>query len=285
MHTIDNINYQCLEEIKETSIEIALVHMGKEECKPYHGVSATRDEYIIHFILSGSGVYMSNGNTWFLAPGQMFLIYPNEPVAYCADRNTPWTYVWVGFKGTKTDNILQNCGFSRENLVLPAPAPEEFMGCFDDLFKHMALSFSDDLYRRSVLLKLFAVLADHHARLTPENDPGQTDNGNNNTYISRAIDYINKMYMQDIGVSDIADNVGISRTHLNNIFQQELHTSIQKFFVDFRMHKSANLLVSTNMPIKEISGLVGYRDQLVFSRAFKNKFGVSPKSYRANPSS
>ena len=66
----------CLEDFSETSMEITLVHVGKEECRPYHGVSAIRDEYIIHFILSGDGFYSANGNTWSLGPGQMFLIRP-----------------------------------------------------------------------------------------------------------------------------------------------------------------------------------------------------------------
>ena len=46
------------------------------------------------------------------------------------------------------------------------------------------------------------------------------------------------------------------------------------------MHKAANFLVSTTMPIKEIADQVGYNDQLAFSKAFKNKFGMSPKNYR-----
>lgn len=48
------------------------------------------------------------------------------------------------------------------------------------------------------------------------------------------------------------------------------------------MHKAANLLVSTTMSIREISDQIGYNDQLVFSRAFKNKFGMSPRNYRTS---
>ena len=153
------------------------------------------------------------------------------------------------------------------------------MNCFDDLFAHSDTGFSDDLYRESILLKLFAILANHHAAHTRKDSHVQTG-FSDNTYVNLAIDYINKMYMQGIGVSDIANSIGITRSHLNHVFQQELNISIQNFLIDFRMHKSANLLVSTAMSIKEISNQVGYNDQLVFSKAFKKKFGVSPKSYR-----
>lgn len=57
--------------------------------------------------------------------------------------------------------------------------------------------------------------------------------------------------------------------------------SIQKFLIDFRMHKAASLIAGTTDSIKEISKSVGYEDQLSFSKAFKKKFEMSPKNYRA----
>ena len=33
---------------------------------------------------------------------------------------------------------------------------------------------------------------------------------------------------------------------------------------------------------KEVSNSVGYEDQLVFSKAFKKKFGMSPKNYKTH---
>ncbi len=275
----DNFDFQCLEDLRETFMEISLVHIGKETCKPCHAFSGTRDEYIIHFILSGHGIYSAGGNTYTLDPGQMFLIYPDEPIIYFADEKAPWTYAWIGFKGLKTDSILKNCGFSPNRLVLPAPAPDVFMGFFDEFFAHVALNFPNELYRESILLKLLAILADHHTHLVLQDTHNQTSHSDN-AYINLAIDYIGKMYMQNIKVTDIADNIGITRSHLNYIFQNELHISIQRFLMEFRMQKAANFLISTTMSIKEIANQVGYSDQLAFSKAFKNKFGMSPKSYR-----
>ena len=36
----------------------------------------------------------------------------------------------------------------------------------------------------------------------------------------------------------------------------------------------------TPMSVKEVSLHTGYSDPLVFSEAFKRKFGISPKEYR-----
>ena len=275
----DSADFHCLEDLQERALDISLIHMGKETCKPYHAFSGVRDEYIIHFVLSGSGFYSANGNTWPLSAGQMFLIYPDTPIVYCADKNTPWTYAWVGFNGLGVSTVLNECGFSKSQLILPVPDTDEYIKCFDELFNHVSLSFSNRLYRQSLLLRLMAVLIDYHTHTLLNSSEEKTAYGNN-TYVDMAIDYINEMYMRDITVSDIADKIGITRARLNSAFQKELNLSVQRFLIDFRMHKAANLLVNTTMSVKEIAGHVGYSDQLVFSKAFKKKFEMSPKNYR-----
>lgn len=283
MNTVKYTNsadFHCLEDLQERPLDITLIHMGKETCKPYHAFSGVRDEYIIHFVLSGKGFYSVNGNTWPLSAGQMFLICPGTPIVYCADKNTPWTYAWVGFNGLDVNTVLNQCGFSKRQLILPVPDTDEYIKCFDELFGHVSLSFSSKLYRQSLLLRLMAVLIDYHTRALPNSIQRYAPRGNN-TYVNMAIDYINEMYMRNITVSDIADKIGITRARLNSMFQKELNVSIQGFLIDFRMHKAANRLVNTSMSIKEIASHVGYSDQLVFSKAFKKKFQMSPKNFRS----
>ncbi len=122
-------DYRHLEELSQASMELDLIHMGKEQCQPYHACSAAREEYIIHFILSGKGFYSVDGVTYSLHEGQMFLIRPGIEVVYCADMNDPWCYMWIGFRGLRTDAILKQCGFSSARPVLPSPDEEKLMEC------------------------------------------------------------------------------------------------------------------------------------------------------------
>ena len=54
----------------------------------------------------------------------------------------------------------------------------------------------------------------------------------------------------------------------------------QQFLIYYRMNRAAELLKFSEMPINEISRMVGYPNQLHFSRAFRNVFGISPSSWR-----
>ncbi len=128
---------------------------------------------------------------------------------------------------------------------------------------------------------LFSSLADYRNAQDDKYEGGSFTKSPN-SYIELAIEYMKQNYQDGINVADVAGYVGISRAYLNQIFQKEFGFSVQKFLIDFRMHKAANMLVSSVHSVREVSQSVGYEDQFVFSKAFKKKFGISPKNYRIN---
>lgn len=50
--------------------------------------------------------------------------------------------------------------------------------------------------------------------------------------------------------------------------------------MNYRMVKAAELLKLTSLSIADIGSAIGYENQLHFSRAFKNIYGVSPREWR-----
>ncbi len=276
----DSVTFRCLEHLRGTSLDLALIHAGREQCQPMQISMGEREEYILHFVLSGKGFYSVNGSTYAIGSGQMFLIHPGEYVSYGADAADPWYYAWIGFNGVRADTILKQCGFLSKNMVLPLPVPKDILECINNILDCKTLTFAGELCREAWLLMLFSKLIDYHAQRRNKRMP-EHSNYASSVYIELAIEHIKNYYGDGSNVSDIAEHIGISRAYLNHIFQKELGMSIQKFLIDFRMHKAASLLVSTPYSIKEISRAVGYEDQLAFSKAFKKKFEVSPKNYRS----
>lgn len=48
-----------------------------------------RDHYILHYVLSGKGVYTCEGETYPVGRQEVFLIRPGERICYEADAHTP----------------------------------------------------------------------------------------------------------------------------------------------------------------------------------------------------
>jgi two-component system response regulator YesN len=47
-----------------------------------------------------------------------------------------------------------------------------------------------------------------------------------------------------------------------------------------RMERAAELLTSTDLPVREVAARVGYRQPAQFAKAFARRHGVAPTEYR-----
>lgn len=100
--------------------DVHLLYWGREDCAPGHAVGPmVRDMYKIHFIHSGTGIVQVGDHTYSLGPGQAFLIYPDVLTYYEADRQTPWVYSWLAFRGEQVESILARTRLSPGRPVFP----------------------------------------------------------------------------------------------------------------------------------------------------------------------
>ena len=99
-------------------------------------------------------------------------------------------------------------------------------------------------------------------------------------YIKEAMNYIEQNFQNNISIEDIAAVCGINRSYFGKIFRNTVGQSPQEFLMNYRMIKATELLKLTSLSIADIGSAVGYENQLHFSRAFKNVYGISPREWR-----
>ena len=99
-------------------------------------------------------------------------------------------------------------------------------------------------------------------------------------YIKEALSYIEQNFQNDISIEDISAFCGFNRSYFGKIFHDTIGRSPQEFLISYRMTKAAELLKITSLSIADIGNAVGYPNQLHFSRAFKNVYGISPRNWR-----
>jgi len=81
-------------------------------------------------------------------------------------------------------------------------------------------------------------------------------------------------------LDDIARKCGYSKWHLQRIFKKVTGYNLSYYIRARRLSSSAIDLRSTDQPILYISIKYGFYSQQTFSRAFRERFGVSPAKYR-----
>lgn len=85
----------------------------------------------------------------------------------------------------------------------------------------------------------------------------------------------------ELSINDIAGRLGISRKHLNRLFQNNIGTSIQKYRSIFRFRKlmDRKLSESSRENLSTLSHLVNYSDQSHFIKHCKLFTGLKPSQF------
>ena len=256
------------------NVSLAIFSSGLESCSPKHSWGpGVRDHYLIHYVLSGKGQYICNGKTYNIKAGEMFLIKPSQVVNYVADANEPWEYYWVGFNGTYAQKIIANLPFKD---TMPVYAPKDYEACKEYLYQIYANSGSGISHSTAMLgyLHLFlAKLIDEGNMISPVASVTQSN------YVIEAIKFIQFNYSTDISVDDIANAVGISRSHLYRVFVSSLDQSPIDYLTEYRINEACELLKNSNLSISQIAVSVGFFDQFYFSRVFKKIKKIPPSKY------
>lgn len=92
--------------------------------------------------------------------------------------------------------------------------------------------------------------------------------------------FIDQHFLQDIKISALAQMFFISPCYLSHEFKRLTGYSPKKYLLLNRLVFAKNLLLHTDLPIKEIAVQSGFPDSNAFIRSFKNECGLSPNQYR-----
>jgi len=98
--------------------------------------------------------------------------------------------------------------------------------------------------------------------------------------LKKAERYIWKHYTRKLSLKEIANASGLSAPYLSMVFKEEMGENLSNYLNRLRVEKAAALLVTTTMPISEITLACGFEDQSWFSKIFKNITGLTPGKYR-----
>lgn len=97
-------------------------------------------------------------------------------------------------------------------------------------------------------------------------------------YVQKAESYmLGNYHLEDLSISDVADYVGLNRSYLSRLFCSYFNISPMQYLLRHRMTKAKTLL-QDSVPVNIVASSVGYHDLATFSKAYKNYFGISPKT-------
>lgn len=102
----------------------------------------------------------------------------------------------------------------------------------------------------------------------------------NNMEISKALEYIQQHYAEELSLKQIADLAGLSENYFSSLFKQEMGENLITYITRVRIQHAKQMLRSETMKVYEIAEKVGYRNTTYFSTIFKKVTGMSVSEYK-----
>ena len=181
--------------------DINPLQCGWEQCEAGHSFGPTvRGFYLIHYVLSGRGIFSAHGTDFSLRKGQMFIIHPQELTFYKAGSQDPWQYIWIGFEA----DITMPAALQKSVLSMP-----ELRSTFLRLKDAQRLSAGREQFLCSVLWEILCALQQTDHRLAQ----ARTD------YAMQAMTFLETHYMAKISIADMADQMNLDRSFLCRLFR------------------------------------------------------------------
>lgn len=236
-----------------------------DEANVTHFGPGQRNQYIVHYVLRGKGYF--NGQE--VGAGQGFLIHPDMREHYFADKETPWSFLWV---------IFQNTDIAKDWFsTFPADPDTHVFSCHNlSVLRYAVAWLSETGSRTSAeLLELFFHIFNAQKR--------RTDRAENaaDSYFHHAVHYIQSHLFRPLTVNEITRFLGVSQPYLYQIFVARCGMSPKRYITDGKIKEAERLLSSTALPIGEVAYALGYEDPLAFSKFFKQQTGCSPRHFRS----
>ncbi|AIF67539.1 hypothetical protein GZ22_13460 [Terribacillus saccharophilus] len=92
--------------------------------------------------------------------------------------------------------------------------------------------------------------------------------------------YVQSYYMEDVSLERLSKLFFLSKEHISRKFKQETGMTLSQYVTGCRMKQAKQWLEKTNKTMYDIARLLGYQDEVYFSKLFKKENGLTPTAYR-----
>lgn len=241
--------------------------------------------WLVTYTVAGSGVYRQAPDIELLAgPGDLVLLAPRAPHDYSVPPGARWEFLWAHFQARPAWLDwwrLPEVGKGLFRLHVAAPSARRRVHASLLRMQHEAQSTTGrspgaELQRELALnaLEEGLLVAMREDELSDEVDPR----------IERVLTYITRDLAATVNIDVLARSVSLSPSRLSHLFKLEVGDSITNFIIHLRVQQAARLLESTHLPLASIAEKVGFNSPYYMSRQFRQRFGLSPRTYRARRS-
>lgn len=262
---------------------------GHNVAKPHYHVGPRMLNYYSFHIVKKGCLWVKNGSSQYeLKQGDLFCMVPGNSYEYGIVHPSgpePLCLQWIAVDGVNAETLItKQIGFTTALPVIRCVS-EDLLRRFQDIFtKLQQRSNRTTLPLLSLLMAVMTQLEQHRGQSASPLDRSHSDathaEQQHPSWLQKSLLFMEMHYKENLSVAQVADWIGVSRTHFSQYFTKLKGISPSRYIEKLRIQEAKQLLHKKQLSITEIAYSVGYHDLYSFSRAFKRHTGWTPSEFR-----
>lgn len=239
------------------------------------------------YVVSGTGYYTVNGNTFSYQSGDLFLLTPKDCHEFDLEGICEFMVVRFGenyireYQWKSIDHIeclLYYASHLSDSLLVTNGDKQmvhSLMQHLQQTINHTSV-YAEDLIRHLVNA-VIVIAARNIAAVKPKNLLPNAD-----IRLLQILDYIQQHIRKPelLKIAEIAKKFGLSSTYLGSYFRKQCNESIQQYISSYRIRLIEHRLRFSDKRVHEIADEFGFADESHINKFFKRHTGMSLKQYR-----
>lgn len=224
--------------------------------------------WVIEYIVEGTGTVMLDGVKYTASAGDVYMLPAKHEHYYSSDSNQPWTKLFFNASGTLMQSLAEEYGLTGKVI---------FKDCnVEALFRALIALTAKELSAEELLTQ--CTLQVHRIFMALFRHSLQQNSQSSEAYQLK--EYIDSKITGNLSIDDLSKLVHRSEDYVINLFKSTFCQTPYAYYLDRKMELAKTLLSNTNMPIGQISSLLGFEDSHYFSNRFKCFMEQSPSTFR-----
>lgn len=236
------------------------------------------DWFELTVISDGEGKVITNGVASPVQKGDIYLSYPGDFHEIISSEEKPLKYDFFAF--------------ATKNAVLKEELKDIMNShtCEERIFRSNAVNYavscaiselsSKKKYSSELLSLIFEEIIYNIVRSF---DCGAVRSDNSrisaNELCFQIMHYIDTNIYSIKNLASLSEKFSYNYSYLSNFFRKKTGTTIADYYQNRRLETAKLLINSGDLKIINIAERLGYSSLFAFSKAFKKKYGISPKNY------
>lgn len=232
--------------------------------------------YEIFFFISGDAEYFVEGTRYRLQPGDIMLMRKSESHHLILNSEAPYERIVLNFdlpflNELDPDDRLMVMFHDRPLGKFNHYSAVQFPDNHWLFYLNKMIVHKDPMVRLAYLLPLLAELSECFETVKNTRQQAVLEP------VASIVRFINHNLASGLSLSGLCEEFYLSKVHLNRLFKETTGTTVWNYITVKRLLMAREMLYAGKTPT-EVYAECGFQDYTTFFRAYKKKFGVSPKN-------